>query len=271
LLSHYGLGSIINMAIPMSGPPHADQKTGCLSKTPGIAYEKGNYPNVDGAYGYATGGGPCERHDASFSAVWDANSVETQGSSYSYPSTRVSFLFGAKDSTSAVPAGKKFLAKLQQSASPYVDSQTVANAGHGVQDSPEGRAIWKGLILRPAIATSTSQPTPAPNPTANTSPPPAAPITPSATPKTSPQPSKSSPTPSSPTPTTGGGAATPAQPITPQSVTKAAAAVIAKPQLAWEARHDSRVIIGVVMMFGGVGMSIMWLKMWLKSRSVLKV
>jgi hypothetical protein len=75
---------------------------------------------IDASYGALNGNGPCARHDGSFTERWVHDSVDTGGSDYVYPQTRVVFIFGSDDRREGPPHGELLRRRLQQEGSPYV-------------------------------------------------------------------------------------------------------------------------------------------------------
>lgn len=138
-LADFGLAGILNAVFPVSGPPHAGLAAGCLPNAgEHFAYTAGfSAPIIDGSYGFFNGG-PCQSHDAAWKTRWDQDAIDTGGRAFSYPSTRVVFIFGANDDSVAPPHGKLYLAKLQADRSPLVSSETVPGMGHLVGNSESG-------------------------------------------------------------------------------------------------------------------------------------
>jgi hypothetical protein len=149
-LSHYGLDSIINATVPTSGPTHAAMARGCLL-VPG--YEYSNDPSgLDYPYGYLdpiNDPGPCIRHDDSWTPNWDADSVDTQGSDYSYSTSRVEILIGGQD---IFPETDNHAAdyrdRLLQDPANNVTWTFVTTMEHHIQRSQSGLDALKAALLR---------------------------------------------------------------------------------------------------------------------------
>jgi hypothetical protein len=145
-LSLYGMGSIVNAAVMSGGPPHAAIAKGCLQQS-GYAYDARSSDILDYSWGFADHSGPCFHHDASYTARWDASSVDLAGGVYDLPSTRIEFVFGSLDPTVGPSHGKDYLAKLRADHSPMVSEVTVQGAQHGMSYSPQGRATLEHGIM----------------------------------------------------------------------------------------------------------------------------
>ncbi len=145
-LSFYGLAGVVNAAILSGGPPHAAIAKGCL-RAGSYTYIGRSAQFFDDSYGFVNGGGPCSRHDASFQARWDQDSVDLGGKDYDYTTTRVMFLFGTADDTVGPAHGKDYEAKLVASRSPMVSMKEVPGVPHEMSLNPTGRAALEAAIL----------------------------------------------------------------------------------------------------------------------------
>lgn len=161
-LARYGLDSIVSVAVPTSGPPHADIAEGCTAPpgAPGEFPPKSSGALMDLSYGYLNGGGPCERRDSSYSSHWRADGVDANGSFF-YPSTHVQFIFGDADTNPADYHAQKYVNQLRAAHSPYVSVDVIHCMEHGVQNSDDGLAALKAALL--------GQPEPRPTSTAQCS------------------------------------------------------------------------------------------------------
>jgi hypothetical protein len=163
-LSEYAVGGIIDVAVPVSGPPFAEICDGCLQSA-GCAYTYSAETMVDDAFGYVdslTGTGPCVTHNANFCATWTANSVETGGVSYNYPSTRIHIIIGGQDDAFIKNRATDYFQVLSSNNQPMLSLETVAKMGHAIQRSPEGlAALFTSLNATPV---PTPSPTPTPTP-----------------------------------------------------------------------------------------------------------
>lgn len=196
MLSHYGLENKIDAFIPSGGPPHASQDKGCLSR-PGeekYAFAPNNRLTIDSSYGFLNGGGPCEKKDVNFASRWQAESINTGGNDYYHPNTRIHFLFGSEDQTSAVLLGKDYYNKLVAEKTPYITSQTVSGAGHGIQSSTAGTdALYAAITAKSAGGNHPPAPQPAPEPQPTPVPPQPGPTPPIPQPAPAPQPTPQQP------------------------------------------------------------------------------
>jgi len=147
-LVDYGLDSIINAALLIAGPVHTGMAPGCLHQgsNNGLWYTGFSAPIIDGSYGFF-GNGPCQSHNPAYTSKWQADSLDTGGRDFVYPTTRVVFIFGANDGSAGPPHGRLLLAKLQVAKTPMASSETVAGMGHLVANSPSGLSALKAALL----------------------------------------------------------------------------------------------------------------------------
>ena len=148
-LSHYGLESELNGVFPTSGPPHTAEVKGCLPGYPGYGYEAEAVTLIDYSAGFDDehgGLGPCLTQDTGFSARWTEESVDTGANDTSHPTTRVQFIVGANDESSAVPHAADYRELLEQDTGNHVTWTAVVGMGHSVQESLDGlRTLEAGL------------------------------------------------------------------------------------------------------------------------------
>jgi hypothetical protein len=136
-LSHYRLGSIIDRAVPTSGPPHAAMSDGCLATSGPDAYSSRNRMFIDSSFGYLDGDGPCSRRDSSFVPRWREESVDGNGS-YTYAGTTVRFLFGSEDTTSAPALAQRYYKKIKDGGGTDVAESEVQGMDHDITQSQAG-------------------------------------------------------------------------------------------------------------------------------------
>lgn len=168
-LAYYGLGPILNGVFPISGPPHAALAKGCLDAA-GYGYDSiANSPGapalIDSSFGYYNSSGPCVNHVSSFTSRWNQESVDTSGSSYYYPTTRIHFIFGQYDSQVIPKHASDYISRLAASGSPMVTQETVAGMAHNIAGSASGLAA----LLAAIQSQSSPRPT-SPTPSASQSP-----------------------------------------------------------------------------------------------------
>ena len=168
--------NIVDLLIPDSGPVMADIFDGCVT---GGIYDYGAKATlIDQSYGYPDGTGPCVLHDASYAAIWNANSNETCGPTLLYPPTVIHMIEGAIDTSSGPEHAAKYRDALIAVGQP-VQYEVVPGMGHGAIKYATGKAALEAAIFADSpIPTPTPTPTPAssPTPTATATP------TPNATP-----------------------------------------------------------------------------------------
>src|SRR5215472_10055714 len=101
---------------------------GCLQVTGyGYAFDPQNLIDSSYCYRQATGGGPCVAHNPAFTAIWVANSVQTGGTNYFYPNTRINILIGALDYPIILNHANLYLQVLSLAHQPMVTLQVVPN------------------------------------------------------------------------------------------------------------------------------------------------
>src|SRR5262249_45391945 len=158
---------------------------------------------IDQSYGFLDGTGPCVLHDASYAAIWNANSNETCGPTLLYPPTVIHMLEGALDTSGAPEHAAKYRDALVAAGQP-VQYEVVIGMGHKAIEYATGEAALEAAILG-ATPTPTPRATPTPVSTATPTPTPRATSTPVPTATPTPTPS-ATPTPvptatATPTPT----------------------------------------------------------------------
>jgi hypothetical protein len=168
-LAYYGLGPILNGVFPTSGPPHAAIAKGCVQQA-GYDYGPLALQIIDSSNGYFNGTGPCSRHDSTFTARWNQESVDTNGSSYYYGTTRVHFIFGASDTQTAKQHAEDYIARLTGAGSPMVSQQTITGMAHEVTQSGAGLAALLAAIEAGASPAPSPTPPASPSPTPVNSP-----------------------------------------------------------------------------------------------------
>jgi len=137
-MAYYGAGSVINLAIPISGPPYMNIDLGC-GQVIGYAYPTYAAQYVDSSYGYGSASltGPCVTHDPSWFSFEAANSVEA-GQTYNYPNTSVKVLLGAIDDLFIRNRGQDYYNLLVSSGQQNVTITFVPNQGHSFQQTQQG-------------------------------------------------------------------------------------------------------------------------------------
>jgi hypothetical protein len=141
-LSHYGLGAIYNMVELDSGPPFGRVDYGCLCNglapvSPCGTHNKSCYGSgttaerlTDAAYG----NNDCALHTSTDQTLWNHDSISSPDANYSYPNTDVHFLFGGKDTSSAVPQGLLFANRIKTQK----EIACVADATHDITEVLDG-------------------------------------------------------------------------------------------------------------------------------------
>lgn len=149
-LTHYGLSEIVDAAVFTGGPPHAAIDTGCLQEgDEAYWYDASSARGFDEVYGAGRGEeGACTGHDDTFAELMDADSIDSGGTDYEYPATRVVFLFGTNDRTVAPTHAQDYVERLEEEGSPLVEVQEV-QMGHEITQSQLGlEAIFDAITER---------------------------------------------------------------------------------------------------------------------------
>jgi dienelactone hydrolase len=146
-LAFYPTAPFIDAVVLSGGPPHAAIAEGCLGAT-GFAYP-GNAPNlIDASYGFASGTGPCTRHDTDWRDRWARDSIDSGGGNYEYPATRILLLLGAEDTSGVGAHQERYLERLREAGDPHVDRVTVPAMTHAVTASAEGLRLIGNSFLQ---------------------------------------------------------------------------------------------------------------------------
>jgi hypothetical protein len=146
-LSHYGLDSIVDAAIPTSGPPHAAQTKGCQPGFAEYRYQDEDLPVIDASFGFLAGPGPCATEDSAWVPRWNQESVDTGGNDYWHPTTRIEFVIGGQDDTVAPAHAVDYRDVLEAYPGNSVTWTTVATMPHDVQLSKEGLRALEAALL----------------------------------------------------------------------------------------------------------------------------
>lgn len=147
-LSHFSLDSLLDAVVPTGGPPHAAQRKGCLRNAgqEPYWYTEGSTSTIDSSYGFQGSPGPCALHDPAFVPRWNEESVDTGGSDYIHPQTRVHVILGGADTTPAPAHARDYVARLRASGSPYVTLQVIPGMGHSIVNSAGLSALRAALV-----------------------------------------------------------------------------------------------------------------------------
>jgi hypothetical protein len=145
-LSSYGLDGMVNAMIPTSGPPLAAIAKGCL-QYPGYGYDSSAQALIDISYGYndAVFPGPCRRRDRIFYNTWVANSVETGGTDYYYPNTRVEVIVGGQDDPIIRNHASDYLNVLAHNQQPMLTWLLVPKMAHKIVESQDALLLNRRL------------------------------------------------------------------------------------------------------------------------------
>lgn len=132
-MSSYGTDSFTTEAYLVSGPPFAELAKGCTQQ--GVyTYTKSETAMVDSTAGTSSLVGQCSNHDPAGTMFWNDNSVETGGTRYFYPTTRVVFITGHKDSWEIKQRAFDYRDQLIANGQP-VEAYEPLNMAHTMQSS----------------------------------------------------------------------------------------------------------------------------------------
>jgi hypothetical protein len=132
-----GLDSIVDLLVPVSGPPHAMITYNCLNPSREGALGGSGEHIIDGSYGFFGGTGPCYLHNSAWTQTWNADSVETGGISYFWPNTKVHFIVGERDSKGIRDDATALLNVLIKNGT-AATYQLVPTMPHQMQKVPDG-------------------------------------------------------------------------------------------------------------------------------------
>jgi hypothetical protein len=144
-ISHYGLDSILGGVFPTSGPTHAALRQACLG-IGDYSYQGSTATSIiDRSYGFAPDTGPCSRADPAFAPVWDRDSVESQGTDYFHPNTRITIFIGSAD-PHMLPHAQAYDDRLVASGtSAAID--VLDGVGHEMMQDANARAALRAAFL----------------------------------------------------------------------------------------------------------------------------
>jgi len=148
-LSHYGMESIVDLALPSEGPPMGRIDLGCDRTDPTNEpfWYKGFSPaGMDMGFGF-DGDGPCERSDPSFSSRFRAASVVNESGDYEHPSTRIHFLMGELSGSEAQVHGLAYHARLVEEGETDVALEFLPGVRHTIMATTEGANAIRDVIL----------------------------------------------------------------------------------------------------------------------------
>ena len=149
-LSFYGLDYELNAIIPTSGPTHAAMLKGCLTGYGRYTYPATSIASMDKSSGHSdetTNPGPCCLHDSAYSDRWIAGSVDTGGSDYQYPTTRVQIVIGQNDLGPSPDHAGDYRDVLQLDPHNHVIWTVVPGMAHTIQQSQSGLDALEAALL----------------------------------------------------------------------------------------------------------------------------
>jgi len=135
-LTHYGPDTTLKLAIdavvPVSGPQQAAMRAGCLNQA-GYQWDASHLIDIDESYGYRYTVGdpnppPCYRHDTSPAwkdGRWVQDGVESGGTDYDYPETRIHLILGTVDKTTIRNHARAWETVLEAAAPALCDFQST--------------------------------------------------------------------------------------------------------------------------------------------------
>jgi hypothetical protein len=148
-LSQYGLDRVLDAVVPTSGPPHAALEKGCLPGFPGYEYDARGKKVIDHSHGFLESPGPCATEDPKWGPRWREESPETLGYDHSHPTTRVAFIIGGEDDSSAPVHAGDYQRALLANPTNEVTWTVVEGMGHSIQDSQEGLDELEAALVGP--------------------------------------------------------------------------------------------------------------------------
>ena len=156
MLSRYGLADLFSLVLLESGPNWARLDRGCLWNDPRarpLWMHHTERADVDWAFGVFEGRvGPCAQQRAELRAAFEQASLELGGWEFFYPHTLVWFVFGGLDMTPTAAQGRLFHDRLEQALTPFLRTDTVADAFHFTTDTPEAEELIRDIFLDECVA-----------------------------------------------------------------------------------------------------------------------
>jgi len=156
-LAHYGLGNYLRFAELTSGPPFGQEVYACIDDIPaateycsGVVVGMGvglqnAIDYVDPAYPGPWCSESMENHSTEHEAQFLQDSVTSPDAVLSYPNTKIRFLFGGQDNSSAIRQGLNYQSQIVQPTT-YA---CVEDAPHTIPDAQDGAAeIASDLIAQ---------------------------------------------------------------------------------------------------------------------------
>jgi hypothetical protein len=149
-LSHYGLESIVDAAIPTSGPTHSRIDKGCLPEYPDYRFEEWSTPAIDRAFGYFDPGsdpGPCVRMDPVMTTRWAEESIVAGALDLSYPTVRIAMVIGGLDNTAAPFQAADYQAALAANPGNHFTKTFVPDMPHSIWQAQSGLDALEVALL----------------------------------------------------------------------------------------------------------------------------
>jgi len=177
-LAFYGIDSVTDAAILISGPPFDEQCRGCTS---GGDYDVSERGMIAAGEGNASQKSidPCVLGDNTWCSFWDANSITGIAENrYVYPMTRTILITGKRDSQDILSRAFHYRDFLVGAGEP-IEHYLVNTMGHTLNE--HGFSLLQSLVTTPTPE-PTVTPTPTPEPTVTPTPTPTATPTPTPTP-----------------------------------------------------------------------------------------
>lgn len=149
-LSHYGLADKLTSTILGGGPPYARIDLGCFYATAtSLAYSATNTGVIDSFFGTTA----CQLNDSTpnnstvdYQPIYEAASVISAGHIYSYPTTKVHFIFGTADITNSEEQGMLYTQRLLDEKTKYVAVEHILDMEHELPKSQAGmEAVYQAL------------------------------------------------------------------------------------------------------------------------------
>lgn len=159
MLTHYGLGDIIDEAIFESGPNFTLLEHGCIytQSSNNLYLPTADRGWVDRSFGIFSAG-PCEEahgvdpaRKQAWKSDWQAASIASLQSLNFYPQTQASFLFGSLDISATRYQGQEYSNWLALSGTPFYTSTVLSGAGHSVTGIQAGKDWMTTQIINGCV------------------------------------------------------------------------------------------------------------------------
>jgi hypothetical protein len=156
-IAQYGLADIFDAVLFESGPNWARIDYGCIEdssdpKTQALFYQEfGGRMIINQGLGLGSQGA-CVDQEESFRPWFEEASLAFDAAwPYSYPNTRLAFVFGENDLSTTAVHGLYYYTTVVGAGSPMVSVQVAADTDHWLADTPQGTAAIRRALFEECV------------------------------------------------------------------------------------------------------------------------